>query len=213
MTGRIVDDAEGSLASGTHTVPFSGTRFQEVMEPALTAGADAFIGTVSGSPGNTYEYFVPYDAKERPVPGMFVGESDGAWLREQMAAGPVRVRLAVESKMFDHTSFNIVGDLPGADDEIVMIGSHHDGPWASAVEDGSGTSLVLAQARYWSRRPRSEQPHRLRFILQAGHMSGGAGLQRYVRQHAEDARPGGPRRSTWSTRRWRRSRTTPAPSS
>jgi Peptidase family M28 len=184
MTGRIVDDAAGTLASGTHTVPFS-TRFQEVMEPALAAGAEAFIGTLTGGPGNTYEYFVPYDAKERPIPGVFVSERDGTWLREQMAAGTVRLRLTVDSEMFQHTSFNIVGDLPGADDEIVMIGSHHDGPWASAVEDASGTSLVLAQARYWSRRPTAERPHRLRFILQAGHMSGGAGLQRYVSQHAK----------------------------
>lgn len=185
MTGRIVDDVAGSLASGTHTVPFSN-RFQDVMAPALSAGASAFIGTLTGGPGRTHEYFVPYDAEERPIPGVWINERDGAWLREQMAAGPVRVRLDVASRTVEHTSYNIVGDLPGADDEIVMIGSHHDGPWASAVEDGSGTSLVLAQARYWSRRPTAERPHRLRFILQAGHMSGGAGLVRYVQQHAEE---------------------------
>ena len=75
------------------------------------------------------------------------------------------------------TCYNVVGELPGADDETVIIGSHHDGPWSSAVEDGSGIALVLAQAAYWSRLPRAERPHRLLFLLNAGHMAGGAGTR------------------------------------
>jgi hypothetical protein len=81
---------------------------------------------------------------------------------------------------------NVVGELPGADDQIVMVGSHHDGPWASAVEDASGVALVLAQAAYWAARPQEERPHRMRFVLQAGHMAGGAGLRRYVLDHRDE---------------------------
>ena len=182
MTGRIVDDAEGSLANGAHTVPFNPD-FQAVMERSVEAGAAAFIGTLTGSPGDTHEYFVPYDAVERPIPGVWVSESAGAWLRAQLAAGPVRVHLEVPSTLTDATSYNVVGELPGADDEVVMIGSHHDGPWASAVEDASGIALVLAQAHYWSRRPVAERPHRLRFVLHAGHMCDGAGLHGFIEQH------------------------------
>ena len=80
-------------------------------------------------------------------------------------------------------SYNIVGELPGADDETAIIGSHHDGPWASAVEDASGISLVLAQATYWSRVPASERPHRLVFLMNANHMTGGAGARAYVEAH------------------------------
>ncbi len=178
MRGRIVDDAQGSLAHGMHTVPFA-TDFQNVLGNATRAGAAAFVGTVT-DPGGTHEYFVPYDAKPGAIPGVYVSGDDGRWLRDQLASGPVRVRLSVGSRTTPHTSYNVMGDLPGADDEMVVIGSHHDGPWASAVEDASGTSLVLAQAHYWSRRPRSERPHRLRFLLQAGHMSGGAGNAAYV---------------------------------
>jgi len=65
----------------------------------------------------------------------------------------------------------------------VIIGSHHDGPWASAVEDASGVAMVLAQASYWSRlRPR-ERPHRLVFLLNAGHMAGGAGVHAFIDRH------------------------------
>ena len=94
----------------------------------------------------------------------------------------------------DITCYNIVGELPGADDETVIIGSHHDGPWASAVEDGSGIALVLAQAAYWSRVPQAERPHRLVFLLNAGHMAGGAGQATFVSTHRaelERVRAGG----------------------
>jgi hypothetical protein len=185
MTGRIIDDAAHSLANGSHTVPFA-PEFQDVAAPSIKAEAAAFIGTLTGAPGNTYEYYVPYTSDDIPIPGVWISARDGQWIHDQLAKGPVRVRLTVESTVTDHTSYNIVGDLPGADDQIVIIASHHDGPWASAVEDGSGTSLVLAQAQYWSRRRRAERPHRLRFILQAGHMCNGAGMYAYVKAHQSE---------------------------
>ncbi|HEX6238468.1 MAG TPA: M28 family peptidase [Acidimicrobiales bacterium] len=185
MADRIIDDADRSLEDGSHTVPF-GPELQEVVEPSIEAGAAAFVGVLTGSPGNTYDYYVPYTASDLPIPGVWISERDGTWLSGQLAAGPVRVRLTVDSTVSDHTSYNIVGDLPGADDEVVVIGSHHDGPWASAVEDGSGIALVLAQAHYWSRRPRAERPHRLRFVLQGGHMAAGAGMLAYVGEHEEE---------------------------
>ena len=95
----------------------------------------------------------------------------------------MRVRLTVRSEVRTVESHNVVGELPGADDEVVMIGSHHDGPWASAVEDGSGIALVLAQATYWAALPAERRPHRLGFLLQGGHMAGGAGLRRYIDDH------------------------------
>ncbi|MDD9369557.1 MAG: M28 family peptidase, partial [Acidimicrobiales bacterium] len=174
-------DPDGTLR-GEHVIPF-GADFQGVLEPSMDAGASAFIGVLSGYPGDSYEYFVPYDGVERPLPGVWIRGSDGARLHDMLAAGPVRVRLSVATDVRTVESYNVVGELPGADDDVVMIASHHDGPWASAVEDGSGIALVLAQATYWAARPADERPHRLRFLLQGGHMSGGAGLHRYIEDH------------------------------
>jgi hypothetical protein len=183
-SGRTVDP-EGILASTEHVVPF-GPEFQEVMEASIEAGAVAFVGTLTDYPGDSFNYFVPYDGIERPIPGVWISGSDGAWLREQLGRGPVRARLTVESESVEVESHNIVGELPGVDDDTVMIGSHHDGPWASAVEDGSGIALVLAQATYWAAQPVERRPHRLVFLLQGGHMSGGAGLRGYIEQHREE---------------------------
>jgi hypothetical protein len=84
------------------------------------------------------------------------------------------------------TSHNVVGELPGADDDLVIIGSHHDGPWASAVEDASGVALVLAQARFWAAQPVHRRPHRMLFVLHAGHMCGSAGQDGFLAAHQAD---------------------------
>jgi hypothetical protein len=178
-------DPEDSFANGSHILPF-GREIMHMMEPAIDAGAVAFVGRLSGYPGDSRDYYVPYDAIERPIPGVWVNGTDGERLRELIAAGPVRARLEVDALREPITSYNIVGELPGADDEMVIIGSHHDGPWSSAVEDGSGIALVLAQAAYWSRVPQAERPHRLLFLLNAGHMAGGAGQRTFVETHREE---------------------------
>src|SRR5262249_7951002 len=131
------------------------------------------------------DYYVPYDGVPRPIPGVWVRGSDGERLRDLASRGPVCARLEVDATCATTTSDNVVGELPGADDEAVIIGSHHDGPWASAVEDGSGIALVLAQAAYWSRLPRAERPHRLVFLLNAGHMAGGAGVHGFIATHRD----------------------------
>ena len=178
-------DPGGSFETGRHILPF-GREMMHMMEPSIEAGAVAFVGTLSGYPGDSRDYYVPYDAVSRPIPGVWASGSDGERLRAMLAEGPVAATISLDARREMITSYNIVGELPGADEETVIIGSHHDGPWASAVEDGSGIALVLAQAAYWSQVPESERPHRLVFLLNAGHMAGGAGQATFVREHREE---------------------------
>jgi Peptidase family M28 len=180
LAARIVDP--GGTLHDEHILPF-GPEIMAMADPVAAAGAAAFVGVLAGYPGDSHHYYVPYDAVDRALPGVWVSESAGGRLRDLLAAGPARVRLTVESDCRTVTSHNVVGELPGADDEVVMIGSHHDGPWNSAVEDGSGIALVLAQAAHWAAVPAAERPHRLVFLLQGGHMAGGAGLHAYVDAH------------------------------
>jgi hypothetical protein len=175
-------DPGETFAHSRQILPFSRLG-QPVMEPAIKAGALAFVGSLTDYPSDSHDYYVPYDAVPRPIPGVWISGSDGARLHEMLAAGPVRAHLAVESVRESVTTHNVTGELPGADDEVVIIGSHHDGPWSSAVEDGSGIALVLAQAQYWSQVAREERPHRLVFLLNSGHMAGGAGARAFVEAH------------------------------
>jgi hypothetical protein len=178
-------DPDGTYASTKHILPF-GREIQNVMEPSISAGAAGFIGVLRDCPGDSHKYYVPYDAIERPIPGVWISGSEGQRVRELLAHESVRANLIVDSVRETITTYNIVGELPGADDDIVIIGSHHDGPWASAVEDGSGIALVLAQSAYWSQVPRAERTHRLLFLLNAGHMAGGAGQRAFVESHASE---------------------------
>jgi len=175
-------DPRGTLGNSLQVLPF-GREIQHVMEPSIGAGAAAFIGVLRGYPGGGYSYYVPYDGIARAIPGVWIGEADGARLRALLAVGTVRVELRVDAVVSQITSYNVVGELPGADEEWVVIGTHHDGPWSSAVEDASGMALVLAQATYWAALPRAERPHRLVFLINAGHMAGGAGVHSFIARH------------------------------
>jgi len=175
-------DPSGSFAGAAQLLPF-GSAFQAVMEPALAAGAAAFVGVLRDYPGDSKDYYVPYDGLARPIPGLWIRGSDGARLHALAARGGARARIEVDAERSTVVDHNVVAELPGADDETVVIGSHHDGPWASAVEDASGIALVLAQAAYWARLPRAERPHRLIFLLNAGHMHGGAGARAFLTAH------------------------------
>ena len=175
-------DPGATFTETTQVLPF-GREIMGVMEPAMAAGAVGFVGVLRDYPGDSHDYYVPYDAVARPLPGVWIRGSDGTRLARALTSGPATAQLSVDSTRETITTYNVVGELPGADEEIVIIGSHHDGPWSSAVEDGSGISLVLAQAEYWSRVPQEERPHRLIFLLNSGHMTGGAGCRSFVEEH------------------------------
>lgn len=176
-------DPSGEIAEATHIPPFT-TALMNTMEPAITAGAVGFVGVLQGYPGGGCHYYVPYDGGFRSIPGVYVGATDGASILGLLEDGPVPASLRVEAERASTTCHNVVGELAGVDEEWVVIGTHHDGPWASAVEDGSGISLVLAQARYWSQLPPEQRPHRLVFTVNAAHMAGGCGTQAFIDTHA-----------------------------
>ncbi|QYG95726.1 M28 family peptidase [Iamia sp. SCSIO 61187] len=162
-----------------HLLPF-GPRLGREVDDAIAGGAAGYVGALVGMPWPTRRYYVPYDAEHRALPAAWVDRVDGARLLALLAAGPVRGRLEVDGRTGAGHTHNVIGTLPGASDEWVVIGSHHDAPWASAVEDGTGIALVLAQARAWASVPPEARPHNLLFLLNGGHMTGGAGIWSFL---------------------------------
>ena len=178
-------DPQNTFAQTDQILPFSAD-YHWVMEPSMEAGALGFIGVLADFPGGQfYEQYVPYDAESRPIPGVWVSAGDGQRLHRLLKQGTVKANLRVKSVQETRPSHNLVAELPGRDDELVIIGSHHDGPWSSAVEDSSGVALVLAQAKYWSQVPASQRPHRMLFLLNTGHMAGTVGTHAFLEQHKE----------------------------
>jgi hypothetical protein len=177
-------DPESEFDTLVQTLPF-GRQMQAVMQPAIEAGAIGFIG-IFDAPWETCDYYVPYDGVQRPIPGVWISGPDGERIRGMLRSGSVTARIVVDSKREDVTTHNVVGSLRGASDEWVVIGSHHDGPWVSAVEDSSGIALVLAQASYWAKVPVEERPHNLKFLVTSGHMVHGSGTAAFIEQHKDE---------------------------
>jgi hypothetical protein len=184
-TAAFVFDPEGAFDTLVQTLPF-GPRLNLVLDPAVDAGAAGYVGILTGVPWETSQYYVPYDTRPRALSGLWLSRSEGTRLQQLLGAGVLRSRLNIDGKRTDVRCHNVVGHLSGRGDETVIVGSHHDAPWASAVEDASGMALVLAQARYWASVPEADRPHNFTFLLTAGHMAGGAGTQSFVERHAAE---------------------------
>jgi Peptidase family M28 len=179
-----VYDPERAFDHLVQTLPFDW-RLDTVADTAVDAGAAGFVGTLTGVPWQTRDYYVPYDAKPRPLPALWLSGADGHRLAALMADGPVRGRLTVDAHTRPARDHNVVGVLPGRSPYWIVVASHHDGPWASAVEDATGIALVLAQAKLWSSVPAEERPHNLLFLLTAGHMAGAAGTRAFIDAHRD----------------------------
>jgi hypothetical protein len=184
----FVFDPECAFDTLVQTLPF-GPLLNRVIDPAVDAEVAGYVGVLTGVPWETSQYYVPYDATYRALSGLWLSRSDGLRLQNLLGEQLHRARLNVDGRRTNVRCHNLVGHLPGNSDETVIIGTHHDAPWASAVEDASGMALVLAQAAYWASVPQSERPHNLTFLMTAGHMAGGAGTRSFVerhRKHLED---------------------------
>jgi hypothetical protein len=175
-------DPDHTFEQGRHRLPFA-VELQDTMEPAIAAGAIGFVGILRGYPSGGCQYYVPYDGRFRPIPGVYVSERTGDRLHSLLGQGPTEAVIAVEADRGTTTTRNVVGELAGADDQWVVIGTHHDGPWASAVEDGTGIAMLLAQAAAWAAVPVAKRPHRLVFVATGAHMSHGAGTRAFIDRH------------------------------
>lgn len=104
-------------------------------------------------------------------------------------AGPVRVRMALESRELPEArSANVVGEIRGKTDEIVLLGAHLDS-WditPGANDDAAGVGVVLAAAR---RVAALGQPRRtIRVVLFANEEFGLHGARAYAQAHVDELR-------------------------
>ena len=106
------------------------------------------------------------------------------------ADGPVTVKLSVGGEFFPNTSYNVVGEIPGATrpDELVIAGAHYDGHdiSQSALDDGAGTMVTLEAARVLAALPAEAIDRTIRFVLFCGEEVGLFGSWGYAADHADD---------------------------
>jgi hypothetical protein len=177
-------DPKNEFEDLEQTVPFD-YKMQKFLGQDLKNNIAGFISILTGYPWETDKYYVPYDAVEREIPGVYVSRKNGKNILKLIEKGKVEAKLSYEAIISEVTSHNILGRLHGASDEWIVIGTHHDGPWNSAVEDASGMTLVLAQAKYWSQIPEDQRPFNILFLMNCAHMAGAKGARSFVDQNKE----------------------------
>lgn len=175
-------DPRNEFDSLTQLMPF-GISFQNVLEEAINGEASAMIGYIHNYPWETQDYYVPYNAVEKNISGVWVSPKNGKKISKLMRKHKVHANISYEASNKIVETNNVYGILKGNTDNWVIISTHHDGPWASATEEATGIALVLAQAKYWSQIPENNRPFNLLFLMNCAHMAGGKGGSTFVRNH------------------------------
>ena len=152
------------------TLPFSvkATNAAEVGADAILIYNDqpqTFTGTLR-------------DRVDIPVIGLSGASAES--VLKALANGAVRVKIDSASGIVKRTGYNIIGTLPGASDETIVLGGHYDsvdaGPGAG--DNASGTATLLELARVMGARPQPQ--HTLVFIAFDAEELGLLGSRAYV---------------------------------
>jgi hypothetical protein len=188
---RFIRDAHQSIPDGPlHVANWLIRNFPAYYE-AQRRGAVGFIGLLVDSPSDGCDFYVPYDGFLKELPALWVGREHASRVRTLARAGASARLVSVgQNRLVD--SHNVMGVIPGSGgsgnsgNENIVVTCHHDAPFASAVEDASGLSVLLALAKeFAAARSGTKQLRRdLIFVASSGHFHGGIGNRTFVEQHA-----------------------------
>jgi Zn-dependent M28 family amino/carboxypeptidase len=148
---------------------------------AKAAGAAAVLVANDGAPGRTAPVLGTLVQPGIGIPVLGVSSAIGSELTQAATAGVVRVRVAVSVTTRRARAVNVIADLPGRSNGVVLLGAHLDsvaaGPGIN--DNGSGTALVLELARQ-ARRLGAKPASGLRFAFWGAEELGLVGSSAYV---------------------------------
>jgi len=166
---------------------------QKIQKFLVEEGVAGWIGTSNGDDGTVYvQSGGGRDPKDPPAPprATVAAENYGRIVRMLEKNVPVTLQADIQNKFYedDLNSFNIVGEIPGADkakaDEVVMIGAHFDS-WHSgtgATDNGAGSAVMLEAMRIL-KATGVKLRRTVRIGLWTGEEQGLLGSRAYVKQH------------------------------
>lgn len=184
-------DPEGTMLDIKH--PATWVRLNwHFYRKAIKKGAIGFIGILKDQPGGSYRMYAPYGFKEKnildkPLSGFWVSRNDGPNLRELAKKGNTRVKMIHTGIHESGITNNIVGEIPGKSDEIIIMHCHHDSPFKSPVEDASGCAVVLALAKHFAQK--RDNNRKIIILFTAGHFYGSIGTRTFIQNHLKDIVP------------------------
>lgn len=184
-------DPNNTLPPGySHPAAWIRENFDYAYENSVEKGAVGFVGILVDYPvANEFTYWAPYDGILKPIPGLWLNNETGTYVKDLIqdgggSASATLILTGIEDE--NGVTNNVVGVLPGQTDDIIIVHSHHDGPFYAAVEDASGISVVLAMAKYLTQFPLRCREKTIVFLATAGHFYGSVGQQAFIQEHESD---------------------------
>ena len=154
--------------------PYSANNFPYNYYNAIKNGAVGFIGILSNyidsNQYNNENY--SYIGGPMGLPGLWVSKSDGETLKNLIGNGEAVATMVLKGERKRVKGNAVVAYLPGKSDETILVHSHHDSSTTGAVEDASGTSVVLALAKMYAQIPKEERAKSLIFASMDSHFTG-----------------------------------------
>jgi hypothetical protein len=182
----------GGRAGPEADAPYERFAFsQEQVKDALArfsdAGAMGVVVIVGLPAAHIPGAYLLYDGIHRGMPAVFCSRETAAGLRAAAERG-ASAQLVLEAEIKDVETHNVIGVIPGASDELIVLQSHHDGP--NAVED-NGPEAIVAMAPYLSQLPAADLPRSVLVLLSTGHFVHelASGVRNFLEQHAQDLVP------------------------
>ncbi len=160
-------------------------------EAAKRGAAAALIRSAGTSTARTpHTGNMNYDQSVSPVPIAALSNPDADLLASalSLADGPVSVSLTISVRTLAKVqSGNVIGEIPGKTDEIILIGGHLDS-WdlgTGAVDDGAGIAITTAAAKLIDDLP-GRPTRTIRVIMWGAEEVGLLGARAYAAAHAEE---------------------------
>lgn len=150
------------------------TTYSDALNAAMDAGAAGFIGVLADYFESNKYYNEFYRRTSVTIPGFWVSPNEGSRIREMIGqgGGSAPINMVMEGSREEVEARTVVGVLPGKSSDTIMVQSHHDSVFYGAVEDGSGTAAVLAQAQYYASQPEGSREKTLMFTTFDSHFTG-----------------------------------------
>ncbi|SFR91680.1 hypothetical protein SAMN04487846_0568 [Microbacterium sp. cf046] len=151
----------------------------------VAGGAAGLIISVDLPADELTDAYLLYDGVHRGLPALFVGREEGDALLSRVGAAAT---LTLEASIKEVETHNILGFIPGASDELVVIQSHTDGP--NGLED-NGPEAIIAMAAHLAGIPTGELDRGILILLTTGHFAieEAWGVEAFLATHRDDLVP------------------------
>ena len=160
---------------------------------AIEAGKRGAVAALIRSVGTDHHRFphtgqMTYDQNVIKVPIAALSAPDADQLHRALGRGDVEVKLQIDVQSYGKSqSGNVIAEIPGVTDEIVIIGAHLDS-WdlgTGAVDDGAGIGITVGAAKLIL--DMNKKPKRtIRIVMFGAEEVGLVGAIAYAKEHANE---------------------------